>query len=41
MEKGRVIIVEDEENILSMLGEFLMANRYAVDPTIDMKALSA
>jgi lactam utilization protein B len=23
MEKGRVIIVEDEENILSMLGEFL------------------
>jgi len=42
MEKGRVIIVEDEENILSMLGEFLMANGYAVDPYIDSrKALSA
>lgn len=42
MEKGRVIIVEDEENILSMLGEFLTANGYAVDPCIDSrKALSA
>ncbi|NLT23404.1 MAG: sigma-54-dependent Fis family transcriptional regulator [Syntrophorhabdus sp.] len=42
MEKGRVIIVEDEENILSMLGEFLTANGYAVEPYIDSrKALSA
>lgn len=42
MEKGRIIIVEDEENILSMLGEFLTANGYAVDTCIDSrKALPA
>ncbi len=42
MEKGKVIIVEDEEHILSMLSEFLTANGYTVDPYIDSKkALAA
>src|SRR5665647_1129251 len=42
MEKGKVIIVEDEQSILTMLGEFLSANGYTVDPYIDSKkALSA
>lgn len=42
MEKGKVIIVEDEEHILSMLSEFLTANGYTVDPFIDSKkALAA
>ena len=31
MEKGKIIIVEDEENILTMLTEFLTANGYNVD----------
>lgn len=37
MEKGRVIIVEDEEDILMMLSEFLSGNGYAVDPFNDSK----
>jgi DNA-binding NtrC family response regulator len=42
MEKGKVIIVEDEQSILTMLSEFLSANGYTVDPYIDSKkALSA
>ncbi len=42
MEKGKVIIVEDEEHILSMLSEFLTVNGYAVDSFIDSKkALAA
>lgn len=42
MEKGRIIIVEDEENILNMLTEFLTSNGYEVDPFNDSrKALSA
>ena len=42
MEKGKVIIVEDEENILSMLSEFLSVNGYTVDSFIDSrKALAA
>ncbi|HVN98194.1 MAG TPA: sigma-54 dependent transcriptional regulator [Syntrophorhabdaceae bacterium] len=41
-EKGKIIVVEDEENILSMLSEFLTVNGYTVDPYIDSKkALSA
>lgn len=42
MDKGKIIIVEDEENILSMLSEFLIAKGYAVDGYTDSrKALSA
>jgi DNA-binding NtrC family response regulator len=42
MEKGRVIIVEDEEGILNMLTEFLRGNGYRVDPFIEsQKALVA
>jgi len=42
MEKGRIIIVEDEESILMMLTEFLRSNDYLVDPFLDGKdALSA
>lgn len=37
MEKGRIIIVEDEEDILMMLSEFLSGNGYAVDPFNDSK----
>ncbi len=37
MEKGRIIIVEDEEDILMMLSEFLRGNGYAVDPFNDSK----
>ena len=41
-DKGRIIIVEDEENILHMLSEFLTVNGYSVDPFSDSKkALSA
>ena len=42
MEKGKIIIVEDEESILMMLTEFLRSNDYLVDPFLDGKdALSA
>ena len=37
MEKGRIIIVEDEEDILMMLSEFLSGNGYTVDPFKDSK----
>lgn len=37
MEKGRIIIVEDEEDILMMLSEFLGGNGYTVDPFNDSK----
>ncbi|HNS15719.1 MAG TPA: response regulator, partial [Syntrophorhabdaceae bacterium] len=37
MEKGRIIIVEDEEDILMMLSEFLKGNGYTVDPFNDSK----
>ncbi len=41
-EKGKIIIVEDEEGILSMLTEFLTSSGYEVDPfTEGTKALSA
>ncbi len=40
--KGRIIVVEDEESILTMLTEFLRTNGYEVDPFIESKdALSA
>jgi DNA-binding NtrC family response regulator len=35
--KGKIIIVEDEESILSMLTEFLTSNGYEVDPFLDGK----
>ena len=42
MDKGKVIIVEDEASILNMLTEFLSANGYEVDPFTDAtKALFA
>lgn len=42
MEKGRIIIVEDEESILTMLTEFLTSNGYEVDPFLESrKALLA
>jgi DNA-binding NtrC family response regulator len=42
MDKGKIIIVEDEESILTMLAEFLTANGYTVDPFTDAtKALFA
>jgi len=37
MEKGRIIVVEDEEDILMMLSEFLKGNGYTVDPFNDSK----
>jgi DNA-binding NtrC family response regulator len=37
VEKGRVIIVEDEEDILMMLSEFLSGNGYTVEPFNDSK----
>jgi DNA-binding NtrC family response regulator len=37
LEKGKIIIVEDEESILTMLSEFLSNNGYIVDPFIDSK----
>ncbi|OPY73158.1 MAG: Transcriptional regulatory protein ZraR [Syntrophorhabdus sp. PtaU1.Bin050] len=37
MEKGKIIIVEDEESILTMLSEFLRNNGYVVDPFIESK----
>ncbi|OPX98320.1 MAG: Transcriptional regulatory protein ZraR [Syntrophorhabdus sp. PtaU1.Bin002] len=37
MEKGKIIIVEDEESILTMLSEFLRNNGYIVDPFIESK----
>jgi DNA-binding NtrC family response regulator len=40
--KGKIIVVEDEESILTMLTEFLRANGYEVDPFIESRdALSA
>lgn len=42
MDKGRIIVVEDEENILLILTEFLRSNGYSVDPFIESRqALSA
>ncbi|MCX5810638.1 MAG: sigma-54 dependent transcriptional regulator [Proteobacteria bacterium] len=42
MEKGKIIVVEDEESILMMLTEFLRNNDYTVDPFLKSKeALSA
>ena len=42
MEKGKIIIVEDEESILMMLTEFLRNSDYTVDPFLESKeALSA
>ena len=38
MEKGRIIIVEDEQNILGMLDELLTAKGYSVDPFSDPKS---
>lgn len=38
MEKGRIIIVEDEQSILSMLTELLTDKGYSVDPYIDAKS---
>ncbi len=38
MEKGRIIIVEDEQSILGMLGELLTAKGYSVDPFLDGKS---
>lgn len=37
MDKGKIIIVEDEESILTMLSEFLSNNGYIVDPFIESK----
>jgi DNA-binding NtrC family response regulator len=37
VEKGKIIIVEDEESILNMLSEFLQNNGYTVDPFIESK----
>ena len=37
MYKGKIIIVEDEESILTMLSEFLSNNGYIVDPFIESK----
>ncbi|MBA4416633.1 MAG: DNA-binding response regulator [Syntrophus sp. (in: bacteria)] len=36
-EKGKIIIVEDEESILSVLTEFLVSNGYEVDPFLESK----
>ncbi len=38
MEKGRIIIVEDEQSILNMLNELLTDKGYSVDPFIDAKS---
>jgi DNA-binding NtrC family response regulator len=38
VEKGRIIIVEDEQSILSMLHELLTAKGYSVDPFLDAKS---
>jgi DNA-binding NtrC family response regulator len=37
VDKGKIIIVEDEESILTMLSEFLSNNGYIVDPFIESK----
>lgn len=37
MDKGRIIIVEDEQTILGMLSELLTTNGYSVDPFLDAK----
>ncbi|MGA2108881.1 MAG: sigma-54 dependent transcriptional regulator [Syntrophorhabdales bacterium] len=37
MEQGRIIIVEDEQNILSMLSELLTSKGYSVDPFTDAR----
>jgi DNA-binding NtrC family response regulator len=38
VEKGRIIIVEDEQNILNMLTELLTDQGYSVDPFSDAKS---
>jgi len=38
VEKGRIIIVEDEQSILSMLNELLTDKGYSVDPFVDAKS---
>jgi DNA-binding NtrC family response regulator len=38
VEKGRIIIVEDEQSILNMLNELLTDKGYSVDPFIDAKS---
>jgi DNA-binding NtrC family response regulator len=38
VEKGRIIIVEDEQSILSMLNELLTDSGYSVDPFTDGKS---
>jgi len=35
--KGKIIVVEDEESILTMLTEFLTSNGYEVDPFLESK----
>jgi len=37
LDKGKIIIVEDEESILTMLSEFLSSNGYIVDPFLESK----
>lgn len=37
MDKGKIIIVEDEESILTMLSEFLSNNGYIVEPFLESK----
>lgn len=37
MDKGKIIIVEDEESILTMLSEFLSSNGYIVEPFLESK----
>lgn len=37
MDKGKIIIVEDEESILTMLSEFLSNNGYVVDAFLESK----
>jgi DNA-binding NtrC family response regulator len=42
LDKGKIIIVEDEESILTMLSEFLSSNGYIVEPFLESrKALFA
>jgi DNA-binding NtrC family response regulator len=37
LDKGKIIIVEDEESILTMLSEFLSSNGYIVEPFLESK----
>jgi DNA-binding response OmpR family regulator len=32
MEKGRILVVDDEENVLNILTEYLTSKGYKVDP---------